>query len=151
MPVASLDEIISKVGSHIGTSPWVKISQRDIDQFADVTKDHQFIHVDPERAGRTPFGSTVAHGFFTLALLPQMAEDVMYFPESLTMSLNYGLERLRFIAPVRPGKRIRASFTLKSMEEKHPGQWQFLHNVVVEIEGENKPALIADWIGYIFV
>jgi acyl dehydratase len=151
MPVADLDEIRAKVGSEIGVSPWIEIDQQSIDTFAEVTGDHQFIHVDPVAAARTPFGGTVAHGFLTLSLLSQMAASVMYVPGNLKMAVNYGFEKVRFIAPVRSGKRVRGRFTLASMEEKNPGQWQFLHNVTVEIEGEDKPALTADWIGRIFI
>jgi acyl dehydratase len=151
MPVANLDEIRGKIGTEIGVSPWIEISQPNIDLFADVTGDHQFIHVDPQAAAQTPFGGTVAHGFLTLSLLSQMASSVMYVPEGLKMAVNYGFEKVRFIAPVRSGKRVRGRFTLANMEEKRPGQWQFLHNVIVEIEGEEKPALTADWIGLIFI
>jgi acyl dehydratase len=150
MPAATLDEIKAKVGSEIGLSPWIEISQADIDTFADVTGDHQFIHVDPVAAAQTPFGGTVAHGFLTLSLLSQMAASAMYVPDTVKMALNYGFERVRFIAPVRSGKRVRGRFTLASMEERKPGQWHFLHNVTVEVEGEDKPALQADWIGLIF-
>jgi acyl dehydratase len=150
MPVASLDEIRGKVGASLGASPWIEIGQASIDTFADVTGDHQFIHVDPEAAAQTPFGGTVAHGFLTLSLLSQMAAHVMLVPDTTKMAVNYGFERVRFIAPVRSGKRVRGHFILASMEEKRPGQWQFLHNVTVEIEGESKPALTADWIGLIF-
>jgi acyl dehydratase len=115
-----------------------------------VTGDHQFIHVDPEAAARTPFGGTVAHGFLTLSLLSQMAAGVMLRPETITMAVNYGFEKVRFIAPVRSGKRVRGRFTLASFDEKGPGRYQFVHHVTVEIEGEDKPALIADWIGMVF-
>ncbi len=151
MPIASIEEIKSKVGSEIGVSPWIEIGQQAIDRFADVTGDHQFIHVDPEAARQTPFGGTVAHGFLTLSLLSQMAAQVMYVPASLKMAVNYGFEKVRFIAPVRSGKRVRGRFILTRMEEKKPGQWQFVHTVAVEIEGEDRPALQADWIGMIFV
>ena len=150
MPVASTEEIGFKVGQEIGVSPWITISQADIDAFADVTGDHQFIHVDPEAAKATPFRGTIAHGFLTLSLLSQMAAGVMLRPDGIKMAVNYGFERVRFIAPVRSGKRVRGRFTLVRMDEKNPGQYQFVHNVVVEIEGEDKPALIADWIGLIF-
>lgn len=151
MPVASLSEIQGKVGTDIGASPWIGISQGDIDLFADATGDHQFIHVDPEAARRTPFGGTVAHGFLTLSLLSQMARHVMLLPDGHKMTVNYGFEKVRFIAPVRSGKRVRGHFRLVSMAEKRPGQWQALHNVTVEIEGEDKPALTADWIGTMFI
>jgi acyl dehydratase len=150
MPVASLEEIRRKVGQNLGASPWIEISQQSINSFADVTGDHQFIHVDPAAAAQTPFGGTVAHGFLTLSLLSQMAANVMLVPETMKMGVNYGFEKVRFIAPVRSGRRVRGHFTLATMEEKRPGQWQFLHQVTVEIEGENKPALTADWIGLIF-
>ena len=151
MPVASLDEIRSKVGSSLGASPWIEVDQRAIDTFADVTGDHQFIHVDPQAAAQTPFGGTIAHGFLTLSLLSQMAAHVMLVPDTTRMAVNYGFEKVRFIAPVRAGKRVRGHFTLASAEEKRPGQWQFVHHVTVEIEDEPKPALTAEWIGLIFV
>ncbi len=151
MPLASLDEIRAKVGSEIGVSGWLPIDQAAIDAFADVTQDHQFIHTDPEAAAMTPFGGTVAHGFLTLSLLSRMAADVMLTPPGVKMGVNYGFERVRFIAPVRSGRRVRGRFVLASAQEKRPGQWQFVHNVTVEIEGEEKPALTADWIGLIFL
>ena len=116
-----------------------------------MTEDRQFIHVDPEAAARTPFGGTVAHGFLTLSLLSRMAEGVMLRPASLRMAVNYGFERVRFMAPVRSGKRVRGRFTLATAEQKRASQWQLAYAVTVEIEGEEKPALIADWIGYMFV
>ena len=151
MPIASLDEIRSRVGQPIGSSDWVSVDQARIDAFAKATEDHQFIHVDPVKAASTPFGGTIAHGFLTLSLLSRMAYDVMLHPDTLTLSVNYGFDRVRFIAPVRAGRRIRAHFTLASAEEKKTGQWQLVHNVTVEIEGEDKPALTADWIGQLFV
>ena len=151
MPVASFAEIQARIGTEIGVSGWIPIDQQAIDTFADVTGDHQFIHVDPEAAAKTPFGGTVAHGFLTLSLLSQMAAGVMLIPPTIRMAVNYGFEKIRFIAPVRSGKSVRGRFTLVSAEEKRPGQWQFLHHVTVEIEGEDKPALTADWIGMIFV
>ena len=150
MPVASLEEIAAKAGSEIGISPWIPIDQQSIDAFADVTGDHQFIHVDPEAAARTPFRGTVAHGFLTLSLLSQMAASVMYVPSTMRMAVNYGFDKVRFIAPVRSGGRLRGRFTLAAMEEKRPNQWQFVHHVTVEIENEDKPALTAEWIGLIF-
>ena len=150
MPLASLDEIKAKIGTSLGASPWIEVDQKAIDTFADVTGDHQFIHVDPAAAAETPFGGTIAHGFLTLSLLSQMAAHVMLVPDTTRMAVNYGFEKVRFIAPVRSGKRVRGHFTLASAEEKRPGQWQFVHNVTVEIEGEDKPALTADWIGLVF-
>ncbi|HEX8063169.1 MAG TPA: MaoC family dehydratase [Allosphingosinicella sp.] len=151
MPIASIEDIQSKVGSEVGVSGWILVDQPRIDAFADVTEDPQFIHIDPEAAAKTPFGGTVAHGFLTLSLLSRMAADAMLRPEGVKMGVNYGFERVRFMAPVRSGKRVRGRFTLVRFEEKKPGQWQFVHNVTVEIEGEEKPALVADWIGLIFL
>ncbi|HEX2763317.1 MAG TPA: MaoC family dehydratase [Allosphingosinicella sp.] len=151
MPIASIEEISAKVGSEVGVSDWILVDQARIDAFADVTGDPQFIHIDPEAAAKTPFGGTIAHGFLTLSLLSRMAADAMLRPEGVKMGVNYGFERVRFLAPVRSGKRVRGRFALASFEEKRPGQFQFTHQVTVEIEGENKPALIADWIGMIFV
>jgi acyl dehydratase len=151
MPTASIEDIKARAGQEIGVSDWISISQEAIQKFAEVTDDHQFIHVDPEAAAKTPFGGTVAHGFLTLSLLSRMAADVMLRPPSLQMAVNYGFERVRFIAPVRAGKRVRGHFRLARIEEKRPGQWQSLYNVTVEIEGEDKPALTADWIGMMFI
>jgi acyl dehydratase len=151
MPIASIEDIQTRIGQEIGVSDWIMIDQHAIQKFAEVTDDHQFIHVDPEAAAKTPFGGTVAHGFLTLSLLSRMAADVMLRPESLRMAVNYGFERVRFIAPVRAGKRVRGHFRLARMEEKRPGEWQSLYNVTVEIEGEEKPALTADWIGMLFI
>lgn len=150
MPVATIEEIKGKVGTDLGASPWIEVDQQAIDTFADVTGDHQFIHVDPAAAAQTPFGGTIAHGFLTLSLLSRMAAHVMLVPDTTRMAVNYGFEKVRFIAPVRSGKRVRGHFTLVSAEEKRPGRWQFVHNVTVEIEGEGKPALTADWIGLVF-
>src|SRR3954462_586047 len=151
MPTATLDEIRARVGEEVGVSDWILVDQARIDAFAEVTEDRQFIHVDPEAAARTPFGGTVAHGFLTLSLLSRMAADAMLRPEAVKMGVNYGFDRVRFMAPVRSGKRVRGRFTLTAFEEKRPGQYQFVHHVTVEIEGEDKPALVADWIGLVFV
>ncbi len=150
MPVASIDEIRARIGSEVGVSEWIEVPQAAIDTFAEVTGDHQFIHVDPEAAKRTPFGGTIAHGFLTLSLLSQMAGQAMMVPATMKMAANYGFDRIRFLAPVRSGKRVRGRFGLVSMDEKRAGQWRFVHQVTVEIEGEDKPALTADWIGLIF-
>jgi len=151
MPVASIEDIREKVGTEIGVSDWILVDQERIDAFAAATEDRQFIHVDPEAAARTPFGGTIAHGFLTLSLLSRMAADVILQPEGVKMGINYGFDRVRFLAPVRAGGRVRGRFILKSIEEKRPSQWQFLHAVTVEIEDEEKPALMADWIGMLIV
>jgi acyl dehydratase len=151
MPIASIEDISAKVGGEIGVSDWILVDQARIDAFAEITQDPQFIHIDPEAAAKTPFGGTVAHGFLTLSLLSRMAADTMLRPEGVKMGVNYGFERVRFMAPVRSGKRIRGRFALTHFEEREPGQWRFVHTVTVEIEGEEKPALVADWIGLIFI
>ena len=151
MPLASLAELRSRIGEEIGVSDWLTIDQNRIDEFAEATEDRQFIHVDPDAAARTPFGGTVAHGFLSLSMLSRMAADAMLVPDSIKMAVNYGLDRVRFIAPVRSGKRIRGRFRLDSVEEKAAGQLLMRHTVTVEIEGEEKPALTAEWLGLIFV
>ena len=151
MPIASIEEIASRVGQEVGISDWIPVDQARIDAFADITEDPQFIHIDPEAAARTPFGGTIAHGFLTLSLLSRMAADAMLRPADVKMGVNYGFEKVRFLAPVRSGKRVRGRFRLDRFDEKRPGQWQFTHQVTVEIEGEDKPALIAEWIGLVFV
>ena len=150
MPIASLDEIRSSVGQLVGTSDWIMVDQDRIDAFAETTEDRQFIHIDPVAAAQTPFGSTIAHGFLSLSLLSRMAADAMQVPDTTKMAVNYGLDRVRFIAPVRAGKRVRGHFTLAAANDKAPGQILLRHNVTVEIEGETKPALTARWLGLIF-
>lgn len=151
MPSASLEQIRARVGEEVGVSSWLMVDQARIDAFAKTTEDRQFIHIDPAAAAQTPFGGTVAHGFLTLSLLSRMAADAMLVPENLKMGVNYGLDRVRFLAPVRSGKRVRGRFTLDSLEEKAPGQWLTRHIVTVEIESEEKPALTAVWLGLMFV
>ena len=151
MPLASLDEIHSRVGSEIGGSGWLTIDQARIDAFAEATEDRQFLHTDPAAAAQTPFGGTIAHGFLSLSLLSRMAADAMLIPASVKMAVNYGLDRVRFLAPVRSGKRVRGRFILDSVEEKAPGQVLMRHTVTVEIEDEDKPALTAVWLGLIFI
>ena len=132
-------------------SSWLTIDQQRIDEFADATEDRQFIHTDPEAAAQTPFGGTIAHGFLSLSMLSRMAAEGMLVPDNLKMAVNYGLDRVRFIKPVQSGKRIRGRFRLDSVEEKAPGQLLLRHTVTVEIEGEEKPALTAEWLGLLFV
>src|SRR6476620_11702447 len=150
MPVATLDQIRSRIGEEVGVSTWLTVDQARIEAFADATDDRQFIHIDPAAAGQTPFGGTIAHGFLTLSLLSRMAADAMLIPDGVKMAVNYGLDRVRFLAPVRSGSRVRGRFTLDSIEEKAPGQVLMRHIVTVEIEGEDKPALTAVWLGLIF-
>ena len=147
MPVATLEEIHARIGTEIGTSEWITIDQGRIDAFADVTEDRQFIHVDPEAAAETMFGGTVAHGFLTLSLLSRMAFDVMLVPPNLKMAVNYGFDKVRFLAPVPVGARVRGIFTLANVEEKAPGRYLTHHNVMIDIDVTEKPALTADWLG----
>jgi acyl dehydratase len=151
MPLASLTDIKNRVGEQVGISGWITIDQERIDAFAETTEDRQFIHLDPDAAAQTPFGGTIAHGFLTLSLLSRMAADAMLAPDGVRMMVNYGLDRVRFLAPVRSGKRVRGRFTLGSVEEKAPGQWLTRHNVSVEIEGDDKPALSAVWLTLIIL
>ena len=151
MPTAPLDEIRARIGEEIGVSGWLSIGQDRIDEFAEATEDRQFIHVDPEAAANTPFGGTIAHGFLSLSMLSRMAAEAMLVPDNIRMAVNYGLDRVRFIAPVRSGKRIRGRFRLDSVEEKAAGQMLMRHTVTVEIEGEDRPALTAEWLGLIFI
>ena len=151
MPLASLADIRALIGEEVGVSGWIAIDQARIDAFADTTEDRQFIHVDPAAAARTPFGGTVAHGFLSLSLLSRMGAEAMLLPEGMTMAVNYGLDRVRFIAPVHCGSRVRGRFILDSVEEKAPGQMLMRHNVTVEIEDAEKPALTALWLALIFV
>ena len=151
MPTATLNDIRSRIGEEVGISSWIEIGQPRIDMFADATEDHQFIHVDPQAAAAAGLGGTIAHGFLSLSLLSRMAAEASLLPEGLRMALNYGLDRVRFLAPVRSGKRVRGRFTLDSVEEKAPGQWLMRHRVTVEIEGEDKPALTAEWLGLMFI
>ena len=151
MPIAPLDDIRARVGSEIGTSDWILVGQDRITEFAETTEDRQFIHIDPAAAAQTPFGGTIAHGFLSLSLLSRMAADVMQVPDTITMAVNYGLDRVRFIAPVRAGSRVRGHFTLDAVEDKAPGQLLMRHSVIVEIENEPKPALTAQWLGLLFI
>src|SRR5689334_14427985 len=150
MPVVAMDELRSRIGEEVGVSSWIGVDQARIDAFAEATEDRQFIHVDPHAASQTPFGGTIAHGFLSLSLLSRMGAEAMLIPEGLKMAVNYGLDRVRFLAPVRSGSRVRGRFVLDSVEEKAPGQVLMRHNVTVEIEGMDKPALTAVWLGLIF-
>ncbi|WP_375160856.1 MaoC family dehydratase [Bradyrhizobium sp. RDT46] len=150
-PPITLDAYQALVGKEIGVSSWHLIDQSRIDTYADVTEDHQFIHVDPERARKeTAFGTTIAHGFLTMSMLSVMSYEVMPAIAGTTMGVNYGFDKLRFISPVRSGKRIRGRFVLAEAKLRKPNELQSRTNVTVEIEGEDKPALVADWLGLIY-
>jgi acyl dehydratase len=134
------------IGKEVGVSRWFTVAQARINAFAEVTEDHQFIHVDPERAASTPFGGTIAHGFLTLGLLAPMSQDALPKVERSVMGVNYGFDQIRFLAPVRSGARIRGRFVLAAADLKGTDRWLLKHTVTVEIENEAKPALIADWL-----
>ncbi len=130
----------------LGKSDWIVVDQNRIDQFADCTEDRQFIHVDPVAASESPLGGTVAHGFLTLSLVSRMCLNLLPDAEVAGMVLNYGLERVRFLSPVRAGSRVRAVGVLKERVEKKPGQVLTRMGVSVESEGQDKPVLVADWL-----
>ncbi|MBB4364628.1 acyl dehydratase [Bradyrhizobium sp. CIR18] len=150
-PPISLEAYQAMVGKEIGVSSWHLIDQPRIDTYADVIEDHQFIHVDPERAKKeTAFGTTIAHGFLTMSLLSIMSYEVMPVIAGTTMGVNYGFDKLRFISPVRSGKRVRGRFVLAEAKLRKANELQSRTNVTVEIEGEDKPALVAEWLGLIY-
>ncbi len=152
MGIVTKEELLAKVGQHIGTSEWLLIDQPMVNMFADATGDHQFIHLDEEKAKMTPFGQTIAHGFLSLSLLPKLsAEADLPRLDGVKMGVNYGGNKTRFLAPVKVGKRVRGHFKMLALEEKRPGQWQQEMEYSLEIEGEDKPALIAEWITQFFV
>jgi acyl dehydratase len=141
IPVA---ELAKHVGEEIGVSSWTTLDQARIDEFAHCTGDHQWIHVDPERAAREgPFGGTVAHGFLTLSLIAPSAFEVLLARVSPKSVLNYGLEKVRFVAPVRSGKRVRNHIRIAAVEHKGGGRYLITTDNTIEIEGESKPALVA--------
>ena len=144
-------EYQAKIGSELGVSDWILVDQAKIDAFAEVTGDHQFIHVDPEAAAKTPFGTTIAHGYLTLSLLSVMAYGAMPGIEGAKMGVNYGMNKLRFMAPVKSGKRIRGRFTLVGVEQRKDGGYQSTVAVTVEIDGETKPALVAEWLTLVYL
>jgi acyl dehydratase len=151
MPLLPLADIRNRIGEETGVSSWLTVDQARIDSFADSTEDRQFIHIDPEAAAKTPFGGTIAHGFLTLSLLSRMGVEAMAFPQGLMMAVNYGLESVRFLAPVRSGKNVRGRFVLEGVEDKGPGKVLIRHRVTVEVEGEDKPALTALWLSYFVI
>ena len=148
----SKEKLAEFVGRELGVSDWMAIDQDRINLFADATLDHQFIHVDPDRAkAETPFGGTIAHGFLTLSLVPSLLLPVRIEPEGLKMALNYGLDRVRFMEPVRTGDRIRARASVTAVNERSPRQILIKSEITVEIENNPKPALVAEALGlYLF-
>ncbi len=147
--VESIGELKELIGQELGLGPWLEITQARVDAFADVTGDHQYIHVDPERAAKTPFGGTIAHGFLTLSLLPLLGREREGIRIQLPtkMGINYGLNKVRFVTPVRVGRRIRLRTTLLGVDEVEANVYQVTYRQTVEIEGEERPAMVAETIG----
>jgi acyl dehydratase len=146
-----LDQFLSSVGLKSKPSDWILLDQGRIDNFADCTEDHQFIHIDQQAAKNTPFGTTIAHGFLSLSMLAKMAEGLLVAPEGMVMGMNYGFDKVRFLAPVKSGKRIRGHSEIISIEQKDEKRFLLKQAITVEIEGEDKPALIAEWLNMLFI
>ena len=151
MPHVPVTHLAQYVGKELGRSAWLKIDQSRINLFAEATGDFQFIHIDPEKAAQTPFGSTIAHGFLTLSLMPKLMEDILILPEGVKMVINYGLDSVRFIQPVKVDSQVRLKVDLTEVTEKKPGQWLLKATATLEIEGEDKPAYFAEPLSLCFV
>ena len=151
MTAVTVSELPSFIGKDLGHSEWLLIDQQRVNQFADCTGDHQFIHLDEEKAKQTPFGGTIAHGFLSLSLIPALSAGLAIRPEGLKMAVNYGLDSVRFIQPVRVGSRVRMQLTVVDVTEKNPGQWLVKSRATLEIEGVDKPAYIAETLALYFV
>jgi len=145
-PTITIEHLQAKIGAETGVSRWFEISQARIDAFAEVTEDRQFIHVDPVAAKATPFGGAIAHGFLTLSMLSAIAYDALPRVEGLAMGVNYGFDKVRFVAPVHAGARIRGRFKLEALTRRSLSELQAINAVTVEIEGSDKPALVAQWL-----
>ena len=146
----SREEFKEMVGRENGVSDWILIDQSRVNRFADATEDHQWIHVEIEKAKKGPFGGTIGHGFLTLSLLPAFAESAAYSPEGVKMAINYGLNRVRFLTPVPVGSRVRSRMVLTNIEEKDPGRLLMTTTHTIEIEGREKPACIAESLAMLF-
>lgn len=151
MPYVPVAELKDYVGKELGRSEWLTIDQERINLFAEATGDYQFIHVDPVKAAQTPFGSTIAHGFLSLSLIPKLMEDILVLPEGVKMVVNYGLDSVRFIQPVKVNSKVRLKVDLGEVAEKKPGQWLLKATATLEIEGSDKPAYIAEPLSLCFV
>ena len=146
MQILTPEQATVLIGTDLGASDWLLVDQSRVDAFAETTEDRQFIHVDPVAAAATPFGGTIAHGFLSLSLLAVLMPEGAIVLEGIKMGVNYGFERIRFLAPVRTGRRIRARHTLLALEDTGGGRYLLRTEVTVEIEDEEKPALIAEWL-----
>ncbi|MFW9269865.1 MaoC family dehydratase [Pseudomonas sp. NR3] len=151
MPYVPVTALKDYVGKELGCSDWLIIDQDRINLFAEATGDFQFIHVDPVKAAQTPFGSTIAHGFLSLSLMPKLMEDILILPEGVKMVVNYGLDSVRFIQPVKVDSKVRLKVDLVDVTEKKPGQWLLKATATLEIEGSEKPAYIAEPLSLCFV
>jgi len=147
LTTAPLSEIVAGVGAAPVHTRWLEIDQATIDRFADLTNDHNWLHVDPQRAAQSPAGGTIAHGFLTLALIPTMAYEVLPRVQEARMGMNYGLNKVRFVAPVPVGSRVRGAFTLLQAKTREDGsRSELTYAITIEIEGSERPALVAEWI-----
>ena len=146
MKTVPKNEMINAVGMKLGPSDWIELSQQRINAFADCTEDHQFIHIDEAKAKNTPFGGTIAHGFLTLSLLAKFSEDIGITPEDTVMGMNYGFDKVRFLAPVRSGKRVRMVGEVLNVDQKDENRFLTTFGVSIEIEGEDTPALVAEFL-----
>lgn len=144
--VVPKDQMLDAIGTKFEPGEWIEIDQSRINTFADCTEDHQFIHVDEEAAKETPFGTTIAHGFLTLSLLSSMCQGNGVVPEKVLMGLNYGFDKVRFLAPVKSGKRVRAHCEVADITAKDGDRFLIKQAISVEIEGEDTPALVAEWL-----
>jgi acyl dehydratase len=151
MKVVPVDQLGDYVGKEIGESDWFTVDQDRINAFADATNDHQFIHVDPEAAKATPWGTTIAHGFLSLSLIPFLTASAGIVPEGMVMAINYGSDKVRFLEAVKVGSDVRAKVRLADVTSKGPGRWLFKTDVTVEIKGSEKPALIAETLSMFIV
>jgi acyl dehydratase len=146
MKTVPKNEMMNAVGTKLEPSDWIEISQQRINEFADCTEDHQFIHVDEAKAKNTPFGGTIAHGFLTLSLLAGLIEKIGVTPENTVMGMNYGFDKVRFLAPVKSGKRVRMVGEVLNVDQKDENRFLTTFGVSIEIEGEDTPALVAEFL-----
>ncbi len=144
--IVAVSEMVNQIGHKFEPGDWMTLDQDRINSFADCTEDHQFIHVDEEAAAQTPFGGTIAHGLLTLSSLVKLCEDSCLYPENIVMGINYGFNKVRFLAPVRAGKRVRAHVEIQNVEPKDEKRYVVTLAITVEIEDEEKPALVAEWM-----
>ncbi|MCF5224112.1 MaoC family dehydratase [Pseudomonas syringae] len=151
MPFVPVTELKDYIGKEPGCSDWLLIDQERINLFAEATGDHQFIHIDPVKAAQTPFGATIAHGFLSLSLIPKLMEGIMVLPGGLKMAVNYGMDSVRFVQPVVVNSRVRLKVELTEVTEKKPGQWLLKATATLEIEGQAKPAFVAEPLTLCFV